>query len=182
MAKHLIKRFIPSHETVRNHKHLKIFGALLHDPNLWHLNRRSAAGAFAIGLFMAFAPVPFQMLLAAGAAILFRVNLPLSIALVWITNPITMPALFYFAYLTGTIFVGHPATEFNFDLSGGHLLEELNGVWAPFLLGCFVCGSLSAVVAYCAIRALWRWHVIQHLKKRRMRRSATASNAPPQPH
>ena len=69
MAKHLIKRLIPDHEIVRGHKHLQIFGRLLHDPNLWHLNRRSAAGAFAVGLFMAFAPVPFQMLLAAGAAI-----------------------------------------------------------------------------------------------------------------
>ncbi|MBA1330154.1 ATP-binding protein, partial [Candidatus Endoriftia persephone str. Guaymas] len=94
MPKHLIKRLTPDHEMIRNHRHLQCFGKLLHDANLWHLNRRSAAGAFAVGLFMAFIPVPFQMILAAGAAILFRVNLPLSVALVWVTNPITIPPIF----------------------------------------------------------------------------------------
>lgn len=174
MPKHLIKRFTPDHNTIRNHKHLQVFGSLLHDPNIWHLNRRSAAGAFAIGLFMAWIPVPFQMLLAAGAAILFRVNLPLSAALVWITNPITMPPMFYFAYLAGTFFIGQPAVEFAFDMDGGELLEGLNGIWAPFLLGCLVCSAVSAVVGYFGILWLWRWHLVQHLKKRRERRHKRA--------
>jgi uncharacterized protein (DUF2062 family) len=37
-----------------------------------------------VGLFCAFIPVPFQMLLAAPSAIIFSANLPVSIALVWI--------------------------------------------------------------------------------------------------
>ena len=169
MAKHLIRRLTPDHETIRNHKHLQVFGTLLHDPNLFHLNRRSAAGAFAVGLFMAFMPVPFQMVLAAAAAILFRVNLPLSVVLVWITNPVTMPAIFYFAYLVGTIFTGQPLQTLEFEISGEWLIESLDGIWAPFLLGCFICGSLSAMLGYFAIRGLWRWHVVQHLKRRRGR-------------
>ena len=169
MAKHLIRRLTPDHETIRNHKHLQVFGTLLHDPNLFHLNRRSAAGAFAVGLFMAFMPVPFQMVLAAAAAILFRVNLPLSVVLVWITNPVTMPAIFYFAYLVGTIFTGQPLQTLEFEISGEWLMESLDGIWAPFLLGCFICGSLSAMLGYFAIRGLWRWHVVQHLKRRRGR-------------
>jgi len=178
MAKHLIKRLIPDHEIVRGHKHLQIFGRLLHDPNLWHLNRRSAAGAFAVGLFMAFAPVPFQMLLAAGAAIAFRVNLPLSVALVWITNPLTMPALFYFAYLVGSVFLGHPAQALEFELSGEWLMESLNGIWAPLLLGCLICGSVASVVGYFGIRGLWRWHLVKHLKRRRDRSRANSTATP----
>ncbi len=178
MAKHLIKRLIPDHDTVRNHKHLQLFGRLLHDPNLWHLNRRSAAGAFAVGLFMAFVPVPFQMLLAAGAAIAFRVNLPLSVALVWVSNPLTMPALFYFAYLLGNICLGHPAQALEFELSGEWLMESLNGIWAPFLLGCLICGSVAAVVGYFGIRGLWRWHLVQHLKQRRKRSRSNSTGTP----
>ena len=101
MPKRLIKRWLPDQDKLKEHKHLRLFGKLLLDANLWHLNRRSAAGAFAVGLFMAWIPLPCQMLLAAGGAILFRVNLPLSVALVWLSNPVTMPPLFYGAYLVG---------------------------------------------------------------------------------
>ena len=101
MPKKFLQRLMPDHRTIREHRHLRFLGTLLHDPNLWHLNRRSASGAFAVGLFVAWVPVPFQMLLGAIGAILFRVNLPLSAALVWVSNPLTMPPLFYFAYLVG---------------------------------------------------------------------------------
>jgi hypothetical protein len=101
VPKKLIKRYLPDHQTLRTHRHLQVFGARLHDPNLWHLNRRSASGAFAVGLFVAFIPLPLQMLLAAALAIVTQVNLPVSVALVWITNPVTMPPIFYFCYRVG---------------------------------------------------------------------------------
>jgi ABC-type glycerol-3-phosphate transport system substrate-binding protein len=69
MPKRLIKRWLPDQDKLKEHKHLRLFGKLLLDASLWHLNRRSAAGAFAVGLFMAWIPLPCQMLLAAGGAI-----------------------------------------------------------------------------------------------------------------
>lgn len=167
MPKQLIKQITPNRDAIRKHKRLQIFGKLLHDANLWHINRRSSAGAFAIGLFMAFVPLPFQMVLAAGAAILFRVNLPLSVALVWITNPLTIPPLFFFAYLVGTWMIGVPPSAGSFDFSlewfrsGG-----LDGVWAPFLLGCLICGVTAAIIGYSVIRGLWRLHAIRQWKRR----------------
>ena len=71
MPKRLIKKFFPDPETIKEHKHLKVFGSLLYDPNLWHLNRRSFAGALAVGLFVAFIPLPTQMIIAAALAIIF---------------------------------------------------------------------------------------------------------------
>ena len=170
MPKHLIKRIMPDAETIRNHKHLRLFGTLLHDGNLWHLNRRSASGAFGVGLFMCFVPVPFQMVLAAGGAIIFRVNLPLSVALVWITNPVTMPPMFYFSYLVGTWLIGTPPGDFQFELSIEWLMQGLGAIWQPFLLGCFVCGSVASVSSYGLIRGLWRWHVIRQWQTRRSRK------------
>lgn len=170
MPKKLIRRYMPDHRTIREHKHLRFLGTLLHDPNLWHLNRRSASGAFAVGLFMAFVPVPFQMLLGAIGAIAFRVNMPLSVALVWITNPLTMPPMFYFAYKLGTWVLGTPGREFNFELSYDWLLTELGAIWEPFLLGCFISGVVSALIGYLTVRGLWRLHLVQHYRERKARR------------
>jgi len=169
MPRHFIKQITPDKDKIRNHRHLKVFGELLHDPNLWHLNRRSAAGAFAVGLFMAFVPFPTQMLFAAAAAIFFRVNLPLSVALVWITNPVTIPPMFYFAYLVGTVFLGHPPADSPFELTMEGLATSFGEIWQPLLLGCLICSTVSSLAGYFIIHALWRWHIIQHLKKRRAR-------------
>ncbi|WP_126454846.1 DUF2062 domain-containing protein [Sulfuriflexus mobilis] len=170
MLKKFIQRYIPDHQAIRKHKNLQIFGNLLHDPNLFHLNRRSVAGAFAVGLFFAWVPVPFQMVFAAALAIFLRVNLPVSVALVWVSNPLTMPPLFYFAYLLGTWILGIPETKFHFELSFEWLGSGLHIIWQPFLLGCFVMGVVSSFLGYVSIRLLWRLSIVNRLKKKNLRR------------
>ena len=81
----ILRRYLPGHEAIRDSRWLRPFsGSLLH-PDLWHLTRRSAAGAVATGLACGLIPGPFQMLGAALVALLFRVNLPLALfaVLVW---------------------------------------------------------------------------------------------------
>ena len=180
MPKHIFKRYMPDHNTIRDHKSLRFLGTLLHDPNIMHLNRRSVSGAFSVGLFMAFVPVPFQMLLAAIGAIVARVNLPISVALVWITNPLTIPPMFYFAYKVGTWILGTPAREFTFEHSLGWLMQELGAIWAPFLLGCFVCSTVLAILGNVLVRGFWRFHVgrswrqrkAKHLQSKRLKKLA----------
>lgn len=169
MPRKFIQRIMPNHETVKNSRSLKIFGRLLHDANLWHLNRRSAAGAFAVGLFFAFIPVPFQMVLAAAAAIPFRVNLPLSVALVWVSNPITMPVLFYFCYLLGAFILDQPSQAFSFELSWQWLGESIATIGPAFLLGCFIMAVVSSVVGYFSISLLWRQSVVNAWRERTQR-------------
>lgn len=169
MPKKLIKRWLPDHHTIKNNKHLQIFGDVLHDANLWHLNRRSVAKAFAIGLFFAFIPVPFQMVLAAGTAIFFSANLPLSIGLVWISNPLTIPPIFYGCYKLGTILMGIPPQEFNFELSFEWLSTSLASVAGPFLLGCGVCAVFFSMLGFISINSIWRYSVAQNWKKRNKR-------------
>lgn len=169
MPKKILKRWMPDPSQLQHHKHLRLFSRWLGEPNLWHLNRKSAAGAFAVGLFMAWVPVPFQMVLAAGAAILFRVNLPISVALVWLTNPVTMPALFYCAYHVGARLLGMPAVEFNEPLSWSWLMTVMGSIGGPFLLGSAVLGVLSSVCGYISIRALWRYSVLRKRAQRQPR-------------
>ncbi len=154
----------------RNESSFSIFGELINDQNLWHLNRRSVAGACAIGLFCAFIPLPFQMVIAAGLAIIFRCNLPISVVLVWVTNPITMPALFFLAYKVGTWITNVNLGPFDFELSLNWLFIELRDRWRPFLIGCLFMGSLSAVLGYVSARIFWRFYVLSFWKKRRLRK------------
>ena len=170
MPRNLIKRYMPDHKKIRDHKHLKFLGTLLHDPNILHLNRRSVAGAFSVGLFMAFVPVPFQMVLAAIGAIVARVNLPISVALVWITNPLTMPPIFYAAYKVGTWILNKPIQDIEFQLSVEWLMTGLSTIWQPFLLGCFVCGLSFALLGNVFIRLFWRIRVNLNWQKRRQHR------------
>ncbi|BAU48454.1 ATP-binding protein [Sulfurifustis variabilis] len=169
MARRLIKRWFPDPHKVRNHKHLRFFGTLLHDPNLWHLNRHSVSDAFAIGLFMAFVPMPFQMIPAAALAIYLRANLPISVALVWITNPVTMPPISYFCYLVGTWILNTPPQPFAFEPTWDWIAWELKRIWQPFLLGSFVVASLTSLAGYWSMRGLWRWHVIRDWERRKNR-------------
>ncbi|MCF7821504.1 MAG: DUF2062 domain-containing protein [Mariprofundaceae bacterium] len=162
----LLRRFMPDHKSIREHRHLQFFGKLLHDPNLWHLNRHSVAKAFAVGLFFAWVPVPFQMVLAAGGAILFHANLPLSVVLVWLTNPVTMAPMFYAAYKLGALLLGEKLQHFDMELSFAWLQHEMGLIWEPFLLGCFVIGSVSALLGYCGIQLSWRWMVVHKWRKR----------------
>jgi uncharacterized protein (DUF2062 family) len=169
MPKKIIKRFMPDHHSIKNNKHLQIFGDFLHNPNLWHLNRHSIAKAFAVGLFFAFIPVPFQMLFAAGIAILVHSNLPLSVALVWITNPFTIAPIFYFCYLVGTWILGTPEQEFAFQANWQWVVESLSTIGPAFLLGCGVMAISSAIVSYLLIQGLWRYSVNKQWKKRTSR-------------
>jgi len=167
MAKKLVQRFMPSHDKVLNNKYMQVFGSLLRDPNLFHINRRSIAGGFAVGLFFMWMPVPFQMVLAAAVAIPARVNLIISVALVWISNPITMPPLFYFAYRLGGFVLGSEPNGFNFELSFTWLANGLLTVWQPFLLGCLIMAITSSLLGYAVIRLLWRLNVIRRWEQRK---------------
>jgi hypothetical protein len=73
---------------------------------LWHLNRRSAAGGVAVGMFCGLIPGPLQMLGAGIAAVLFRVNLPTALLTTLYTNPLTIVPLYLVAYKIGSLALG----------------------------------------------------------------------------
>ncbi len=152
---------MPDHQAIKENKYLKIFGDLLHNANLWHLNRHSVAKAFAVGLFFAFIPVPFQMVLAAGTAIIVHANLPLSIALVWLTNPLTMPVIFYACYLVGTWVLAVPEQEFTFVASWQWVVDSLSTIGPAFLVGCGVLAVTFSIIGYFGIQILWRYQTIK---------------------
>lgn len=176
MPKKLIQRFTPDKDKIREHKHLRLFARWLHDPNLWHLNRRSVSGAFAVGLFWAMIPMPFQMVAAAATAIPSRVNLAISIALVWITNPLTMPPIFYLNYRVGGLFLDRSEHSETFEMSLEWFTRSMGRIWEPLYLGSVVVGLVLAILGYLGIRGLWRLHIIRTIKQRRLKKRQTAGS------
>lgn len=158
---------MPKPESLREHKYLRIFGTLLNKPNLWALNRKSAPGAFAVGLFVAWIPMPFQMVVAAGFAILFNVNIPVAVALVWITNPLTMPIMFYGAYLLGAKILGHEPQDFHFEATWAWIEASVSTIGPAFLVGSLVIGMISALSGYIVIKSMWRYSVLFKWQKRK---------------
>ena len=171
MPRRLFKRYMPDPQFVREHKSLRFLGTLLHDPNLWHLNRHSVARAMAVGLFSAFVPIPMQMLLAAMLALPLRANMPISVGLVWLTNPITMPPIFYCTYKLGAMLMGIPPVELPEELTWSWITGELSTLWKPFLFGSVLTGSVLAVSAYGLTMLYWRWWVAHAWRKRVERRA-----------
>lgn len=169
MPKKTIKKYMPDPEKLKQHKNLQFLGDRLHEPNLWHLNRRSVALAFAIGLFAAWIPTPGQMAIAAVGAFYFRANLPISVALVWITNPLTMPPMFYFAYILGLFLLGMDMPDANFEFSVDSVLSSIGEIGGPFLFGCLILGIVSSAAGYFGMNLLWRYAVTQRWNKRKGR-------------
>ena len=112
-------------------------------------------------------PLPFQTLYAAAVAIIIRANLPISVALVWITNPVTMGPMLYFAYKIGAWTLGVPAGHFHVELSMEWVKNEMILIWKPFVLGLLMVSIGGAILGFFTVRILWRLHIVNYLKQKR---------------
>lgn len=171
MSRKLLKRFAPDAETLRNHPSLRLFQRWLHDPNLWHLNRYSVSTAVFIGFLIAFIPLPIHMAAAALLAIWWRANMPVAVGSVWISNPITIPPQFYLAYKIGARILNQPQYQFAFELSLQWVRNQFALLWQPLLLGCLICGLITGMLGWMAVRILWRLQVTARWRARQYRRA-----------
>ncbi|MBL8444861.1 MAG: DUF2062 domain-containing protein, partial [Zoogloeaceae bacterium] len=153
---------------------------LLH-PRLWHLNRHSAAGAVAVGLFCGLVPGPLQMPSAALACIVLRVNLPLALVTTLYTNPLTIVPLYLLGYEIGGLALGGAAPVFITppDWNTMSLFEWFSamGRWMlelgqPLAVGLVILGSVLALIGYAAVRTAWRVWLLRSWRQRGEARAA----------
>ncbi|MDR9439446.1 MAG: DUF2062 domain-containing protein [Halomonas sp.] len=170
MSRRLLQRYLPHPDALRRRRSLRFVSHLIGKPSLWVLTRRSVANAFSVGLFSALLPIPFQMLVAAFGAWLVRCNLPLSIGLVWITNPLTMPLIFFGNYRLGAWLLDMPVRQAPERISTRWIAEQLVDILPTLALGSLVAAVAIAALANLAIRLVWRWQVSRSWKARARRR------------
>ena len=170
MPRKLFKRWTPDHKAIRNNPALNFLGDVLHDPNLFHLNRHSVSVAFFSGLFIAFLPIPGQIPLAALAAWWLRCNLPLTIALIWVSNPLTFPLIFFAEYKIGSNILMQPTSEFAFEFSWEWAKSVLPTIWLPLFLGATISSLFFGCAGYLTMQWFWRWQVGNRWKQRKLKR------------
>lgn len=128
------------------------------------INRKSVAKGVLVGLFIAFIPMPAQMVAIVLLQPLFRFNLPIAIAMVWITNPLTMPFIYFIEYETGGLLLGMS------DLPPVHMSLEwfsdnLDDIMLPLYVGAFFYSALFAAAGYYAVQRLWILSVRRHRER-----------------
>jgi len=183
VRKHL-HRFLPNHETIRNHRCLAPFAGTLLHPRLWHLNRHSAAGAVAIGLFCGLIPGPLQMLGAAIGCLIFRVNLPLALVSTLYTNPFTIIPLYLAAFGIGQFVLGNGYGDFvtppDFSLQDlGGWIQAMSawtyGLGKPLLVGLILLASSLAAIGYLVVKGAWRWYLVRAWSRRKRAKTGGSS-------
>ena len=180
MPRKFFRKYLPSHESVRNNRHIARFGGFLQHPNLWHLNRHSVAGGVAVGMFSGLVPGPFQMLTAALLAAALRVNLPVALATTLYTNPFTIGPLYVLAYLIGRLIIGgngaalRPPPEIEWSQLGASLdafLRWVLSMGTPLAVGLVALALALAALGYACVQIGWRAYVIRAWRNRRQLRS-----------
>jgi uncharacterized protein len=182
-----LRKHLPDSESVRNNRWLAPFATTLLHPRLWHLNRHSAAGAVAAGLFCGLIPGPLQMLGGALCAVAFRLNLPLTLLVTLYSNPLTIVPLYLVAFGLGEATLGlaglHDGDGFVAppDYSGdpvawiGVFLSWMAKMGRPLALGLLLLASLLAFTGYLIVRTAWRIHLVRAWRQRARTRAMKKS-------
>jgi len=182
--KRLTSRFRPAIDAITGNERLKRYFPAITDPDLWYLNRKSAARAVAIGLFCGLIPGPLQALGSIGGCLVFRAHLPLAVATTFYTNPFTIVPLYVAAYEIGRLFFPDAATPhaLAFPDSAGVVgwfpafAQWVAGLGKPLAVGLVLLASILAVTGFVGMRLAWRWHAVRAWRKRCATRAATAQS------
>jgi uncharacterized protein (DUF2062 family) len=171
MPRRLLRRVLPDPDRLNDHWLLKHAGDYLRNPTLWRLRRRSVARATGIGLCVAFLPIP-QMLTIAVLAVWLRVNLPVALAMIMVTNPLTMAPAFYLNYRVGSWLLRTPSHTPAGEISLGALIELLGSIWIPLWTGSIIVGSVLGLLGMVLVNYTWQIHVRRRRRKKSSLRKA----------
>ena len=161
-----LRGFAPSRAQIEAHPWLAGLAPQLSDPKLWHWSRRSVAAGVAIGLFIGFAIPVAQILLAAVAAIVLRANVPIAAAGTLITNPLTVPPIYFAAYHLGAWATGAATPEPLSFADPASLWDNIGAIGLPLFAGLGIAASVAAVASYLLVSQIWALRVAARRRTR----------------
>jgi len=118
------------------------------------INRKSISRGVLIGLFIGFIPMPMQMLAVVAFIPFFKFNVPIAISMVWLSNPITMPFMYYMEYQTGNFILGSEGLE-NVELTLDWFSNNWDSIMVPLYVGTAPYSIFVSLFMYYIINWLW---------------------------
>jgi uncharacterized protein (DUF2062 family) len=154
-----LRALAPSREQLEANPWLRGLAPYLANPKLWQWSRRSVAMGVAIGLFIGFL-IPFaQILIAAAVAVVLRANVPVAAAGTLVTNPLTVPPIYYAAYHLGAWATGASTTAAVSLADPTSIGANIGTIGIPLFTGLAITASGAAIASYLLISQAWIWRV-----------------------
>ena len=162
-------RPLPRRSNIHRYPVLKWFsGTARRRVFLWSFRSREMVTALFLGLIVAFMPlVGIQMLIVFFLALWFRANLPVIVALQWVSNPFTMGPIYFADYQIGLAMMElfsiapepNPLLQPDYDWAHFELrdLGALLDTFPPMMLGGLALGSFIGLVVAVAYKWLAKW-------------------------
>ena len=178
MPKQKLKKWLPTPEKLRESRVVGWFAPFLADPRLWQMNRGALTRAVYIGVLCAFFPLPGQMPLAIAGALLLRANIPMAVALTWITNPLTTIPVFWLAYSVGAFLIGEPmisirtvgviVADFSLWMTGHGVNPFSNHLFSlkAFIVGLIVCAVVTSIAMGLLFNFILQYRIVASWQKR----------------
>lgn len=123
-------------------------------PDLLSTNRKMVSRAIFIGIFIAMIPMPMQMLAVILIASVVRFNVAIGVSLVWITNPFTMPFIYYIEYITGN-FLLRRDNVVNLELTVKWFTDNIASIFVPIYVGTAFYSIVLSFGFYFLVNWLW---------------------------
>lgn len=133
------------------------------------VNRRMITRGVAVGLFWGFIPMPMQMLAVMATVPFIRFNVPIAISMVWLSNPFTMPPMYYMEYITGNFILGREGIE-DIELTMSWFTENFDDILVPLYVGTAFYSIVVTGIIYVVLNRLWVRSVHSEKKERKHRR------------
>ena len=183
----MLERFLPTRDGITQSRLLRWLGPRIHDPLLWHVNRRSVARGVAMGVFFGLMIPIAQIPAAAIASLLLRGNLWIAAVSTLVSNPLTYGPLYYFAYRLGAGVIG-ARTPANLTAEAVEqpmrMIDSLAQAWAwitgigqPLLVGMLIMAITGSIIAYWGTQLVWRMRVTAKWRRLRRERRLRAAAA-----
>jgi uncharacterized protein (DUF2062 family) len=120
----------------------------------FNVNRKMITQGVFIGLFWAFIPMPMQMLAVIAMTPFIKFNVPIAIAMVWLSNPFTMPPMYYIEYLTGNFILGYEGIS-DIELSLEWFSNNMSNIFVPLYVGTAFYSIVISSLVYLLLNWLW---------------------------
>jgi uncharacterized protein (DUF2062 family) len=117
-------------------------------------NRKMISRGVLLGVFIAFIPMPMQMAAVLLFMPFFRFNVPIALAMCWITNPFTMPPMYYVEYHVGSFLLGMQTQPVELTLEW--FSNNLDDIFIPLYFGAMIFSIVGSLGSYWIVNHFWK--------------------------